>query len=1035
MNENVDLSVFDIDNEEYMNISNKKETPNTKILIYNALEIKKDNGSTNSISSRNVNCTEKQENIIVFGRNIDNKDKLSIVIRDIPYIFFICFKEGVEINMIKNFIISSLQNCNIDPSRCIIEKTEKSQWFKDSSIINKEESYNGACKTVWKIIYSSSYDKISKQINSEFNSKVHKSNIVNYITGSTYTPIERYKILHQSKICLSIIEILNPITPIKSKYTRYGNKEYTINCSDIKVIRDSSLKHNIKGIHNYNAIQYKFNENIDSNYTCCIIRTCPILLENSTLRRNSVYDINYNSITIGSICVYICDIKDIINNKNKIGNREEIINSNKHKIFNNRHLLNIQSDKKSDIQYEEKIMLKEFCKYISNCDPDLIIGHDIDKDLNLIINKCRHFKLFNSISLLNRLCCKTSNSSILQGRSVLDIKSFYQSSNISTSGTESYLTYSLYEIIKRQENDMPLNTFNDNRGINFIPDNYDVPLFRDMSNNILYYCINDNFNSLKERLVKECLYCSMLCGKSNCILLYIQVCSMSWCPLNVCFKGSNSKINEWILIKEMIKNNWLIPDDTSKLQINDNTNISGVKRKDYMGYIKEESNNKNNSTTNNPINNSFVNHIRRETTGNIKNNDNQRTDNETITTHTSYKGGKVFVPDYGLHCSEKFLLDFKSMYPSILIKNKICFSDDKENTLLPQIMDKYISKRDKSKKCILLKGDKNDIKQQALKLSSNSLYGGLAYKNFRFYRKSIAEQITKIARNILKGTRMIVESDPNIKVIYGDTDSICISFTYMPNGDNINIIIKKIISTTYDKYHITLKLESAIKKCFIYTKKTWSYIIPNSENQKENIRMDKGMITILRNAPKISKDIINEFLGFIFSYIESKEHLNNDIQYIAEYISKLIIRERDITLNSRPLEDFIIYKSLGRNLRDYIATNTNKYTSRNSKYANNRNSQHDKLSTDCNIKSLPQHVRVSLWLMDNNISIVSKGDSIPYILCEGNQVAHPFELKYYECGKIIDRNKYLKTAVISYILSHCQKLHKNLPDLIRDNIK
>jgi len=67
-----------------------------------------------------------------------------------------------------------------------------------------------------------------------------------------------------------------------------------------------------------------------------------------------------------------------------------------------------------------------------------------------------------------------------------------------------------------------------------------------------------------------------------------------------------------------------------------------------------------------------------------------------------------------------------------------------------------------------------DIRQRALKLTANSLYGCLGFTQSRFYARRLAAMVTGKGRGILLKTKDLVQA-LNLDVIYGDTDSLMIA--------------------------------------------------------------------------------------------------------------------------------------------------------------------------------------------------------------------------------------------------------------------
>ncbi|MBK00682.1 MAG: DNA polymerase II [Euryarchaeota archaeon] len=158
------------------------------------------------------------------------------------------------------------------------------------------------------------------------------------------------------------------------------------------------------------------------------------------------------------------------------------------------------------------------------------------------------------------------------------------------------------------------------------------------------------------------------------------------------------------------------------------------------------------------------------------------------------------------------VLDFKSMYPSIMINNNICRTtmvEDKNSQLpchespdgikylqksereglVPKLLVDLMSQRDfhKSKmKKAEEDGDKSkqrfhDGMQYAVKILMNSFYGVFASVFYRFTHKNIGSSITAWARyNITEIIRQLEEENQN--VVYSDTDSIFVS---VPMKDNV----------------------------------------------------------------------------------------------------------------------------------------------------------------------------------------------------------------------------------------------------------
>ena len=165
-------------------------------------------------------------------------------------------------------------------------------------------------------------------------------------------------------------------------------------------------------------------------------------------------------------------------------------------------------------------------------------------------------------------------------------------------------------------------------------------------------------------------------------------------------------------------------------------------------------------------------------------------------------GGYVHEVEPGLR-SWIAVLDFKSMYPSIMIANNICsttlvedgksLDDDMVSPstgtryrsvgvrrgLVPRLLSDLMKQRDdykNSSKHARSNGDEqsaflNDKLQFAVKILMNSFYGVFASSFYRFTHKDIGASITEWARYNIKS--IIADlGDDGYDVVYSDTDSI-----------------------------------------------------------------------------------------------------------------------------------------------------------------------------------------------------------------------------------------------------------------------
>lgn len=185
------------------------------------------------------------------------------------------------------------------------------------------------------------------------------------------------------------------------------------------------------------------------------------------------------------------------------------------------------------------------------------------------------------------------------------------------------------------------------------------------------------------------------------------------------------------------------------------------------------------------------------------------------------------------------VLDFKSMYPSLIIAKNICFTtlDPKGDVvsptgvhflskaqrpgLLPSILQNLMRERDDTKRKMreAKSPEENryyDGLQQAIKILMNAFYGVFASSFYRFTDRAIGSSITAFARETTKGIISELEAE-GYEVIYSDTDSV---FVRSPEA-NLDGAVKfgKEVAERFSREGGQLEFEKVLDPLFSHGKK------------------------------------------------------------------------------------------------------------------------------------------------------------------------------------------------------------------------
>ncbi len=325
-------------------------------------------------------------------------------------------------------------------------------------------------------------------------------------------------------------------------------------------------------------------------------------------------------------------------------------------------------------------------------------------------------------------------------------------------------------------------------------------------------------------------------------------------------------------------------------------------------------------------------------------------------------------PESRFYTDPVAILDFQSLYPSVIIGYNICFSTclgrvesiGKEGSfkfgcgslfvsdnliksldlekdvyiapngiafvrkhirqgILPVMLEDILKTRVMVKNSMKLYDDDEnllkifDSRQLSLKLIANVTFGYTA-ANFsgRMPCVEVGDSIVRVARQALETSIKYVHSNQhrfNARVVYGDTDSLFVLFEKTKKSDAFKLSYKIVdeISNMFPK-PVKLKFEKIYSPSILLAKKRYLGYMFETPEQAEPTLDVKGIEIIRRDGCQVSAKILERCCKILFEF--------KDVEKVRDYLLKQSIKLINGKIN---LKDFIIAKEYrGRDSYDNV---------------------------------------------------------------------------------------------------------------------
>lgn len=447
---------------------------------------------------------------------------------------------------------------------------------------------------------------------------------------------------------------------------------------------------------------------------------------------------------------------------------------------------------------------------------------------------------------------------------------------------------------------------------------------------------------------EEAVVIMQIFDRMNALQLGNELSEISGCPLNRCLENARLERNEYMLLHELYARGYLFPPETQRraarftgglvldpvrgfydnivLLLDFNSLYASIIQEydvcfstvgieeEEEDYVEGKDDNVNESIIekDDSVNGSI---IERDDSinENINNNTNEKDDNINNTINTDIINTNTINTK-----NNESTIEMQDMINGIPKKIKeenikrLCVAEDPQTIIfLPRILKGLVDRR-KAVKALIAQAEAEDerklldVRQKAIKLCANSIYGCLGSPASRFCNYRMASYITAKGRELLRAARAEAER-LSLEVIYGDTDSIMVKTRFPGDREYLSdaLQIAEELAANINRHFrcIEIETEGAFKKLLLLAKKKYATLIFTGDGTRIE---SKGLDMHRRDFCKASTELARQVLEIIMTDSPSSaEHSKAELVYAA-------CQQVAASLQSRPVADFSILSSFSK---------------------------------------------------------------------------------------------------------------------------